>query len=250
MRVKFIKADFEDTLNNIIELINSKDNDYFVESIFQYYPTIIKDEVLKLSEDERQKYILNKLRNEFKLKEKEIDKKILEYQRFWDKNELIIISKLEDIFGISLKNLFNDIISKVGLNPICPRFLENNTFDIFYLYSPSKAVETTIHEIVHFIWFKIWNDYYNDDYAEYECPNLKWIFSEIAISPILLDDRMSDFISLNHPAYEYFYNVNFNGKNLMKEINKIYRDNDILGFMDKGFKLCELYEEQIRNCMY
>lgn len=99
-------------------------------------------------------------------------------------------------------------------------------------------------------WFKIWNEIYKDEKKEYENPHLKWIFSEIAISPILLDKRFKDIISLKKPAYEYFYNIEVENKNFMEIINEIYNENSIKDFMIKGFEFCRKYESEIRAAMY
>ena len=61
------------------------------------------------------------------------------------------------------------------MNPICPRFLKERFFDVFYKNSEYGALGMSIHEMIHYVWFYVWNRLFNDSYDEYETPSLKWI---------------------------------------------------------------------------
>ncbi|MCB2286611.1 hypothetical protein LGK99_05770 [Clostridium algidicarnis] len=82
------------------------------------------------------------------------------------------------------------MLAYILLNPISPRYLDNDSFDIFYLNSEKGALGLSLHEIIHFVWFYVWNNHFNDNYKEYETPNLKWILSEMVVEPIMRDERV------------------------------------------------------------
>jgi len=98
------------------------------------------------------------------------------------------------------------------MSPIAPRYLQERYFDVFYLNSEKGAIGSSIHEIIHFVWFYVWNQVFGDSYEEYERPSLKWILSEMAVESIMKDPRLSS-INPYFPReeggciYPYFFDL-------------------------------------------
>ncbi len=105
--------------------------------------------------------------------------------------------------------LFNDIEARVGLNPVCPRHLESSSFDAFYKFSPMGMAVTSIHEIIHFIWFYVWNKIFNDNIVEYENPHLKWILSEMVVDIIIdkAETKLSKPKQIMKQYIKYFHDI-------------------------------------------
>ncbi len=252
MDLTFKIPSFEYMVNSIIEIESEDKDEFFRGSLFYFYPNIDKDKFYSFQGNARKEYLTTCLRDIF-VKEKDLfAAKIDAYNKHWVDNKEIVIEAFQDAFKINLKNEFNDMVGYIGLNPVSPRFLETNTFDVFYLNSERGALGMALHEIVHFIWFKLWGDYFHDDIKEYEIPNLKWVFSEIIPELIMRDDRLKlrNPYSNGQVIYEYFYKMNIDDKPIIDILYEMYSNMTIHEFMEKGLHLLQKHEIEIRNAMH
>ena len=139
----------------------------------------------------------------------------------------------------------------ITLNPICPRFLKERRFDVFYRNSPSGALGMALHEIVHFLWFDRWNALFHDDPAEYETPHLKWIFSEMCVRPILGEPRLAER-NPYYPGecvYEYFYTMTVGGRPVLETMEELFAQRSMDQFMVDGYRYCQEHEAEILRQM-
>jgi hypothetical protein len=118
--------------------------------------------------------------------ENNINGKTALHTQYW----AVCKGQITDAFNIDCTNLFNDLRCNVSIK-ICPRFLKEQYFDVFYLNSERGAIGASIHELVHFVWFYVWNQLFRDNYDEYERPSLKWILSEMVVESVMKDSRLS-----------------------------------------------------------
>jgi len=65
----------------------------------------------------------------------ELTEKPAIYQSAWDAIQNDIERAIGEIFELNAEDYFNSIVCRVSMNPVCPRFLEDNSFDIFYKWS-------------------------------------------------------------------------------------------------------------------
>ena len=118
-----------------------------------------------------------------------------------------------------------EIIGKITVIPIYPRFLAGFSFFVGYK-SAGDMIETSAHEIVHFLWFKKWREVFPDiDAKEYESPHLVWRLSEV-IDPIILQCHpvISSLIKPKHWGYSSFEKVQIEGVPMVEYFKKIYLD--------------------------
>ena len=99
---------------------------------------------------------------------------------------------------------------------------------------------------LHFVWFKIWEKNFPEiNKEEYECPNLSWLISEIAIEPLFKFSELSK-LSKQKPAYEYFYTERINGKTISEIANEIYENSkDINDFQKRMFEYFKYVDMKI-----
>lgn len=155
-----------------------------------------------------------------------------------------------DAFGLDTRVLFNGLTVNITLNPICPRYLEEHAFDLFYLNSPQGALGMSLHEMTHFLWFHLWQNRFGDTPAEYESPSLKWVFSEMAAAPILGDGRLSALNPYRDGCvYDYFYTMTVEGTPVLDTMGQMYRSLPIGEFMEQGYAWCLRHEGEIRGQM-
>ncbi|MDU6976081.1 MAG: hypothetical protein E6370_17585, partial [Clostridiales bacterium] len=144
----------------------------------------------------------------------------------------------------------NYYVTIYTFNPVCPRYLENNTFDVFYLNSEKGALGLSIHEIIHFVWFHVWNNYFHDSYDEYELPHLKWILSEMVVEPIMRDERLraiNPYFDGGGCVYPYFYTLKIENRPILDILYEMYQSMSMVEFMKKSYELCLEYEALIRE---
>lgn len=251
MKLLFEEPGFEYMINSIMEFQKQEQSEFFKESLYYFYTQINKDKVNKLDDSKKKEYIMAELWKVYRTNQSLFKEKIQAYQQHWNDNEEIIIQAFEDIFDLDLKDHFNSMKAYISLNPICPRYLDSNTFDIFYLNSAQGALGMSLHEITHFVWFKKWNTHFQDNWEEYDSPHLKWVFSEMVVESILSDKRLHMLNPYSGECvYKYFYNMKINGKPILEIIDSLFHDNSITDFMEKGYELCRSNEEIIRISMF
>ena len=208
-------------------------------AIFALYPNICEDEIRLLSQTKLSKYSADRLRFIYDANRPKFIEKALTYQRMWDTHSNRIEDALGDIFQVNIANQFDDMKARVTLCPICPRFLNDHSFDIFHQYSAEGSLYVAMHEITHFIWFDTWNKLFNDSPEFYEQPHLPWIFSELAIDAILSDPRLNcmifDSYQAEHPAYAEFYEIFSGEQSLIALFRSMYNRLPITGFMQEGY---------------
>ena len=105
----------------------------------------------------------------------------------------------------------------------------------------------SLHEIVHFIWFDRWSALFQDNPAEYEAPNLKWLFSEMAVKAILGDPRLAER-NPYYPdscVYDYFYAMTVEKRPILEIMEELFTEGGIAQFMIEGYRFCREHKAEI-----
>lgn len=165
-----------------------------------------------------------------------MENKVKEFQSYWNDNAGLICAELERVFRINFKGI-QQYTAEINVNPICPRFLNERSFDVNFNSSKENALQTCIHELIHFCWFDLWQELFPETEPEkFETPHTEWLLSEIAIDPIVYFGAFKDLFN-EKPAYNYFYDSTIWGENLIEVFRKLYKANSIDNFMERGLKL-------------
>lgn len=252
MHIEFVNPGFQYMLDSIMEFQKDDSSAFWNDSLFYFFKELDKEYAYSLSIKNRKKYLEEKLSEIYKENEKLLEEKIQAYNRYWNLHRLKIEQAFSDAFEVDCSNLFNDLVCKISLNPISPRYLREHTFDVFYLNSEKGALGNALHELVHFVWFAVWNDLFKDSYEEYENPSLKWILSEMVVEEVMSDERLC---SLNpyYPReqggciYPYFFTMKIDGVLITDTIQEMYESMGILKFMQESYAYCQNYEKEIRE---
>jgi len=250
MKLVYKNPRLEYSIDSILLFHEGGLSDFWIETLFEEYPKLDKNKFNTLTSLNRREYLREMLSGI--LETNEMNEKIIRYQNYWDANVINIQKALEDAFGIQLSNKFNNMVGNITLNPICPRFLESNTFDIYYLNSERGALGIALHEIIHFVWFHVWNSHFQDSKSEYEMPHLTWILSEMVVDTIMRHDKKLYSINPYFDegcAYDYFYTMKIEKKPILETLLDIYENNSMITFMEKSYKYCLEHETEIRNQM-
>lgn len=252
MDVTFVNPGIDDMLQSVMAFQGGGQSPFWSEPLYHFYPQLDRAHAFSLPFSQRGEYIECTLREAYAQLEDAIDEKARLYSRHWSACRGQVNAALSDAFGVDCANLFNDLRCHVSMNPICPRFLEERRFDIFYLNSERGAIGLSIHELIHFVWFHVWHRLFGDGWAEYETPSLKWILSEMAVEPIMRDDRLSS-INPYFPrenggcVYPYFFDMEAGGAPILNTLDGMYRAQGIEDFMKSSYAYCQAHEAEIRD---
>ena len=252
MHIEFVNPGFQYMLDSIMEFQKDNVSAFWNDSLFYFFKELDKEYAYSLSTEKRKKYFEEKLSGIYKANEQLLEEKLQAYSKYWNLHRVEIEQAFTDVFEVDCSNLFNDLVCKISLNPISPRYLKEHTFDVFYLNSERGALGNALHEMVHFVWFAVWSDLFKDSYEEYENPSLKWILSELVVEAVMSDERLC---SLNpyYPReqggciYPYFFTMKINDVLITDTIQEMYKSMGILKFMQESYAYCQNYEKEIRE---
>jgi hypothetical protein len=251
MDLVFRDPGFQYSIDSIMMFQSDEHSDWWRESLFMVYPQMDREHFDSLCPAERKAYMEEALQAVYEQSRAEISDKIQQYREHWIECKPQVEAAFKDAFGMDVQNLFNDIHANITLNPVSPRFLAEHTFDIFYKNSKKGALGVSLHELIHFLWFNVWQECFADDPSEYESPSLKWVFSEMAVDPIMRDQRLSSINPYFEAgcAYEYFYTMKIDEQPILDTLFAMYKSNPVREFMRSGYKYCMENEKSIRRQM-
>ena len=252
MQLTFSNPGFPYMLESIMQFQTDAQSAFWSEPLYHFYPRLDRAHAERLPLPRRKEYIAGQMEAVYRELEGTLDEKAAAYAGWWERCRGQVTEALSEAFELDCGGILNDMRAFVTLNPICPRYLKERRFDLFYLNSEKGAVGLAIHEIIHFVWFTVWHDVFGDDAAGYERPNLKWILSEMAVEPVMADERLSS-INPYFPReaggciYPYFFGMTADGGLVMDRLHQMYRKRaGIRGFMEESYAFCKAHEAEIR----
>lgn len=251
MKITYVNPGLQAMIDSVMLFQTDHENSYWSDPVFYFYPSLDKALFQTLDLEGKKQYISESFEKIYHEQEDLLNQKVNEYNGHWAAHASQIEDALSDAFELDVRPLFNGLRGEICLNPVCPRFLQEEYFQVFYLNSKHGAIGISIHEIIHFLWFYVWNQEFHDEYAEYERPSLKWILSEMVVESIMGDERLSS-INPYFPrenggcVYGYFQNMKLGDKMALDVIEQLYQGSDIKTFMRESYAYCRKYEEEIR----
>ena len=124
---------------------------------------------------------------------------------------------------------------RIALNSVCPRFLDQRAFDVFWRNSERGAMGIALHEMTHFVWFSVWQRHFHDTPAEYDTPHLKWMLSEMVVECYLSHPALRALDPYFEPEnggciYPYFYDLTLDGAPLLEHLHRLFIPGGTRGF--------------------
>ena len=158
-------------------------------------------------------------------KKQNIQESLKSIQEEWDVINDSFLHTLSKHFETDWPEDKKVIKGYVSILPIFPRFLSAFSFYVG-LRNVKNEIETTAHEIVHFLWFKKWKEVFPETpTTEYEAPHLVWRLSEV-MDPIILQchPEIKELIKPKNWGYESFKNVKIGEVGMTEHFTKLYTD--------------------------
>ena len=251
MNVTFRNVGFEYSIESILLFQTEDTNSYWSDSLYYFYPEINQN-IQALQEREKEDYLRATLQKVWDRVLPEIEAKEYRYHEHFQKYRNQIEDALSDAFELDSRTMFNELLANITLNPICPRFLREEKFDLFYMNSERGALGITLHEVIHYFWFFVWNRHFRDSYDEYETPSLQWILSEMVVESIMSDKRLST-INPYYPreegacVYRYFLDMKIEGKLILDTLMDFHENHSVTAYMEAAYDYCKRHEAEIRQ---
>ncbi len=208
-----------------------------IKKIFSFQTETKQVEFLK-------KYVIKFKKNN----QKAIKKNSEKYQRDWRRIEKRYFKRLSEILEIDWPGNRKIIKAMISINPICPRFLNDWSFSIFYNYKKKfHAMEVIMHECCHFLYFEKWKKLYPKiDFKKFESPHIEWHLSEIVAPIILNDSRIQELLKQKAVFYPEHKKIKINNKSAPNYFTGLYKEN---AEKEKSFEnfLKESYKTIVKN---
>ena len=251
MELNIIISPKEITIQETLMFQTDDQSLFWKTQLFEVYPFLNKEKGLYPSWHKRKEYLRKELSKIYDDEQKTFHSQLKVYLHQWETNKKALTEIFSNIFNIDCSCLFNQMTAQISLNPICPRYLNTQTFSVFYKFGPKQFLNMVIHEVTHFIWFYVWQQSFYDDKAEYDQPHLKWLLSEMVIDTLIKNTKLSTLYAqedLDKPAYEYFYNIKIQNTALLDALKKIYLNSpNIQIFMKQAYQYLQINETPIRK---
>lgn len=194
-----------------------------------------------LPQEQRRKEIYTLLENIYNEKLEQMQKAKCDVEKLFNESKDEIFSTIESVFNINLAE--KNIKAGIMFNQVCPRYLEEFAFEIYYGASAKYNLQTCIHEIIHFYYFEKWKEVFtNYDSKTFEAPHLIWLLSEMSIDAIFKSTSLKKFLTDNMPAYQYFYSASINGKPILLTLKNLFENNSIENYFKKAMDF--IYENK------
>lgn len=220
---------------------------YWRDWLYRVYPSLDKEKILSLPWIEREKCLKQELAQIYRQVLPQLEKQSKSWNQLFESHQEELTNGYSEAFDVDAKTLLNDMFACPNLNPISPRYLDKHSFFLFYRMDDDVMMRTSLHEIMHFFWFYKWKKHFNDSPVEYDVPHLKWVYSEMVTDTFARFSELKKFYGDYPAAYDYFYTLKIDGKNILDLLGEIYKLYGIKGLFNDGFDFVKKHEKQIRQ---
>lgn len=247
-KVEFSVAPIDKIFFRIHHFLNPSKGDWnWSEAILRNYPQL--ENKLKGVKDKRKEIEYNFFKEVFQKERIKLEKRAKIFQREWNKINDKIMLVLSKIVEQEWPKEDKKIFARVSLNPICPRYIKQRTFDVFYKQKPKHMKSVAIHEILHFIYFEKWKQIFpKTKEKEFDVPHLVWQLSEMVPGILLNDERIQEVLRYKFNSYKEYRNFKLEGKPLLFHLQDFYDNRkDFADFLKKSWKFVKKYKKEINS---
>ncbi len=215
--------------------------------IYRFYPKLAV--VLRTTKDNKERkkaeyYFFTQVLKENK---SALIKKKENFQKEWKVINDKIMLTLAELVEYKWPKKDKFILARLSLNPICPRYLQQRTFDVFYRWETRRMKAMAIHEIFHFIYFEKWKSVFPETLPkEFESPHLIWHFSEMVIGVVLNDQRLQNIFEYPFHSYREYRQMTINGAPLLSYLKNFYdRRKSFADFLIQSWQFVDQHRKRI-----
>lgn len=217
--------------------------------VYRKYPEL-RSELQDVKDVRKRKEIEHHFFTEvFKKERPKLEKQAKNFQREWNKINDYVMLVLSKVTEQEWPEKDRKIFARISLNPICPRYIKQRTFDLFYKQEPAYMKSVAMHEILHFIYFEKWKKVFPETSERvFNAPHLSWQLSEIVPGIILNDKRVQKVFRYKFDSYKEYENFKLNGKPLLSYLQDFYDNRkDFADFLKNSWEFVKKHEKEINS---
>ena len=128
------------SIESISLFLTGDETAFWSAPMLHFYPQLDPKMLAAYSPSDKQKYLSDVFGNIYSDLKEEIDRKVICYNDHFQRHKQQIEHALSDAFHLDASCVFNDLTGNVTLNPVCPRYLKEHCFDVFYMNSERGAL--------------------------------------------------------------------------------------------------------------
>ena len=246
-KVKFKVAGIEDIIPSMNYFLNNIKHPDWGNSILSVHPKLKKDLENIKGGIKRKKLIQNYFGNFLNSNKKELKNSEYKFQSEWDKINSKFMPALSEVLEIDWSKKDKFITALVSPNPLCPRYIKERIYEIYFDSRLESMKTTCFHEILHFLYFEKWKQVFpKTKEREFDGPEMVWQLSEMVPKAILSDKRIQRIYEHNPPVYAEYREKKINGKSLLKSLDEFYnKRKDFEDFLKKSWIFVNKYKKEI-----
>jgi len=164
----------------------------FGKSIIRIHPELSSVKNL-FSKKEKQIVVGQYVDSFYEIHQNQLEKVRKKFEKDWERVAQPFFKAVDKVFAYPWpKGLY---VAYLSIFPCGPRFLENKTFQVFYLAKEDASLRTA-HELLHFLFY----DYFEKAFPEIRSTDEKvWILSEVLNFLILDSPEFYAIFGASHP---------------------------------------------------
>lgn len=222
-KIKFEVAPIKEFLPSINYFLKPTENSDWRNKVLYKHPPL-RDKLKNIKNEIERKQIIREYFQDFQSMHKPnfINSKE-KFQKEWDKINDKLMTELSNVLEIEWPKRDKEIIAFVGPNPVCPRYIKQRAFDIYYNFSLDMMKNVSTHEVLHFLYFEKFKKIFpRISEKKFDGPYIEWELSEIVPKAILSDKRIQKIIPHKPSVYDSYKKIIINKRPLLKYIDKFY----------------------------
>ena len=243
MKLIFLRKPFEEDCESIARILYQEEGGraqkHLAEAFHLDLERLYRDGCHK-----SQDYIRKVLLAEYEKSGSEVADLLQRIPKKWKAVSNEVFSALDSIFQspFSEDQTFHVYFT---INALAPYNLATFSFDAIYRKSDDEILSGCIHELIHFFWFSKWAKIFPHTNTKSTQGNLPWLFSEIAVDAVFKETALAKFCLTDKPAYKYFYDISFDGQNMMEAFKMLFQQNNIDNFMRSGIDYLKKHQKDL-----
>ena len=173
------------------------------------------------------------------------------FQCSWDKHNDKLVNAIAKVHETEWPEGLETIAVNITPNPICPRDLETNSFDLYHDFNEEEMKKVALHEISHFAYFKKLKEIHPEiPKKEYNSPGLAWQLSEIVPAVILEDKEIQKYFSHKPKYYHGIDSISINNKPVVEYLREMYsKKKDFSSFITESYNFAKKNQKNLKEIL-
>lgn len=249
-KLKIYLSKPEQYLPVILRFLNPKEGEWNWEgNILAKHPLLKGDLEMIKDKRDREELIVHYFNAMHHKKFNSLKKSKRISQQIWNKLNDKYMHALTKVLGIGWPKRTKTIKAFMTLNPICPRDLENKSFQVYYGFKRRQFAAIAMHEIFHFLYFEKLK-YVFRNRKQMSDHYLSLHLSEIAPYIVLNSEHFQKILRYKHKTYKEYHSIDIRNTSLINHIKDLYSHSaNFSDFLIKADKFMWLNRRIIRESL-